>query len=388
MNHPYIRRQLCALERETRARAIADFFAEARARAVRLVDGQLGGESDADLFRFNVSNVLKPTAPAKKDGGYIDVHHCAVRGGLVFFTLVCGHVVRRTKRDALRAGRSPPRRVFCRECHSLGGAAAMLEGGVFPPLLPPAALPSAADLGNVVEVSYLAGPTGLPPSVGLRERLGTLVLPSGELVPLTVSDVLWTARMLDGEVSEGEGRVDERAAVLWTMAQRRYWGTADGTHPTPSALAGQRWTSTLEAFSQPINPRWAAGGEFCGPGGRFVGTSSCSAEALARRARVTAKRWDQLTEASRSVALAFAAGSLPNPIPGAINWAARSVSSSLPRVATPDSFNNAFYYSQGEASRTWGGAGMYVDPVTEQTFVATLLPGAQGLIDRILGGPQ
>jgi hypothetical protein len=84
----------------------------------------------------------------------------------------------------------------------------------------PAAVAEVLEEGNDQEV--LSGPTGLPASVGLRELMGTLVLPSGERVPLTATDLLWTARMLDGEGGESEGNADERGALLWTLAQRRY----------------------------------------------------------------------------------------------------------------------------------------------------------------------
>lgn len=223
-----------------------------------------------------------------------------------------------------------------------------------------------------------AGPTGLPPSIGLRNRLGTLVLPSGERIALTASDILWTGRMLDGEGGEGEGNEAEKAAILWTLAQRRYWGSADGERPAPS-FAGMSWSSFLQGFSQAINPKWRAGGQFC----PAPNADECSPARLARRARISTLGWDDLSQASQTVALAFFSGQLPNALPGAVNFAAGSSGYSRPRVPTP-SFNNTFFYSTGDASRQWAGAGLYVEPVSDTTFVAQLVPGAQGLIDRIL----
>jgi hypothetical protein len=249
---------------------------------------------------------------------------------------------------------------------------------VFPMLLP--ALPSAVELGNVEIVSF-SGPTvnaGLPPEIGLRDTFGTLVMPSGERLRLSAADLIWTGRMLDGEAGEGEGNEAEKAAILWTLAQRRYWGSADGPRPT-SSFEGMGWSTFLQSFSQAINPKWRQGGQFC----PTPDTGDCSPARLARRARLATTAWDDLSRASQTVALAFMSGQLPNTLPGAVNFADAHSAYSRPRVYAPQ-FNNTFFYSSGGASQAWGGSGLYVEPVSNTSFVASLLPGAQGFIDRIL----
>lgn len=139
---------------------------------------------------------------------------------------------------------------------------------------------------------------------------------------LTAADKLWAARMV-----QGEGPVEDAPAVLWTMTQlfapagqRLKYGRADRY---------RSFTDLIRAYSQPINPGWAAGGRFCSPGGRGAGTDACSSSRLQRRAQVSSMRWNQIDADKRAVVTAWFEGKLPNPVPSAIEFAAPNVSRSF-----------------------------------------------------------
>lgn len=138
----------------------------------------------------------------------------------------------------------------------------------------------------------------------------TITGPRRRAYRLTDEDVFWAAKMAAFE--------GDPAEVLWTMTQR----FAQATHPWNS------FTEFIQAFSQPINPKWQRTGVFCQPGGKGYRTRACEENRLARRDRVAAMDWSEL-EALKPTAVAYtltwAKGRLPNPVPGAINFAAPSV---------------------------------------------------------------
>lgn len=127
---------------------------------------------------------------------------------------------------------------------------------------------------------------------------------------LTSDDVLWMARMAAFEGGEP-------ADTFWALTQRFVWfDEKDKKFPTIGDLA--------QAFSQPINPKWARNGKFCAPGGRYHGTDHCSKAKLKRRSQA---RKASLTDLEQrhpeviSAAKQWAQGLLRNPVPRATNFA-------------------------------------------------------------------
>jgi hypothetical protein len=118
------------------------------------------------------------------------------------------------------------------------------------------------------------------------------------------------------------------AAVLWSVATR---------HMTlPSLFRSGSFTTTMRAFSQPINPIWASpaacrnGRGCCGSVTGSCGsvTGSCSPTKLQRRLRIRTKPWLALPLHVRVLVDNFVAGRVRNPIPGYNNFAARGAISS------------------------------------------------------------
>jgi len=143
---------------------------------------------------------------------------------------------------------------------------------------------------------------------------------------LTKTDLLWAARMVEGETLRREGRADDARAVLWSM-------TALFSPQGQRAKYGRRrfsdFSTQIRAYSQPINPRWLATGEFCRPGGRWHGTDGCSEARLRARERLQRTPWNELDPELRRVVIAWATGKTRNPVPKAIEFAAHSVAMSF-----------------------------------------------------------
>lgn len=134
---------------------------------------------------------------------------------------------------------------------------------------------------------------------------------------LTQEDVLWAARMAAFEGGEP-------ADVLWTVTQRLAMFHARKKPLSFAALA--------QDFSQPINPRWAEGGEFCGSGGKYAGTDYCTQLKLRRRERARSISLLEIATEFPEVAKtvdAWAHAALPNPVEGATNFSAPSVAQSF-----------------------------------------------------------
>lgn len=124
--------------------------------------------------------------------------------------------------------------------------------------------------------------------------------------PITSDDVLWTARMLTREGGN-------HAATLWTMTQRAV--------QVDIAKPGSRYpsfTSYVRAYSQPINPKWAEGGQFC----PTPDDNWCSPARLAVRASVSSRPWSEISPEIRALVTQWAEGKLPNPVPGAVHFRA------------------------------------------------------------------
>jgi len=143
---------------------------------------------------------------------------------------------------------------------------------------------------------------------------------------LTKTDLLWAARMVEGETLRREGRADDARAVLWSM-------TALFTPQGQRAKYGRRrfadFSTQIRAYSQPINPRWLATGQFCRPGGRWHGTAACSEARLRARERLQRTPWNELDPELRRVVIAWATGKTRNPVPKAIEFAAHNVAMSF-----------------------------------------------------------
>jgi hypothetical protein len=113
--------------------------------------------------------------------------------------------------------------------------------------------------------------------------------------------------MIEGEGGAG---LEADAATLYTIAQRFLFVFR------PQGLAST-YTDAARLYSQPVNPRWLAGGDKCA--GRTSGY--CDLEHTSRRARIQGTPWAALPAHKTAAVLAWAAGRLPNPVPGAVDFA-------------------------------------------------------------------
>lgn len=116
--------------------------------------------------------------------------------------------------------------------------------------------------------------------------------------PVTDEDALWLGRAMEGEAGSNALEAHACASVLL-----RRW----------AQRGGASFTEHIRAFSQPVNPRWAAGGDLA-----LRNPSSATAAQLERRARVTALGWLQLSASARDAVAAVLGGRLL--LPGAIDW--------------------------------------------------------------------
>lgn len=128
--------------------------------------------------------------------------------------------------------------------------------------------------------------------------VGLITAADGWSYQLTPTDLDWLSR----EIANEGGRDD---GTLWTMAQRLY-----ALRNTFSSM-----TSMVRAFSQPVNPRWLAGGDLC-----QAHPAQCTAAELAKRERAQ----DPNTTYPQQLAYVqrWAAGGVPNPVPRAIDFRA------------------------------------------------------------------
>lgn len=151
-------------------------------------------------------------------------------------------------------------------------------------------------------------------------RPNTIYVDGAPWYTITDEDKLWLARMIRWESSDWE----DRKAQLWTIVQR-------------FVLRGKKYEKTLaelvQNFSQPVNPKWAPGGEYCSPGGKYVADPGCAPARLERRAKMRETGWSrsQLV-AELGLVEEFAQGYISNPVPRAVDWHATRLASGNTRI--------------------------------------------------------
>jgi hypothetical protein len=148
--------------------------------------------------------------------------------------------------------------------------------------------------------------------------LGKLVAKDGWTYQFTPTDLLWMTRM-----AAFEGGNDP-AEVLWTMAQ------AFSLHRRGT------FTSFIQSYSQPINPKWLRSGSCCcGTGGGTCPRTprcaepECSAEVDARRRYIQSVTMGELARTRpRAVerTVAWVTARVPNKVPKAVEFANPRVS--------------------------------------------------------------
>lgn len=141
-------------------------------------------------------------------------------------------------------------------------------------------------------------------------------------------DRLWTARML-----AGEGPASDAPAVLWTMAQ--LFTPAGQKAKYGNETRFRTFTGLIQAYSQPINPIWRRDGSKCRPGGSHHGTDACSESRLARRDAFATLAYNAVAADKRAVLEGWLEGKVPNPLPGAIDFAHVSVIPDSRRARQP-----------------------------------------------------
>lgn len=134
----------------------------------------------------------------------------------------------------------------------------------------------------------------------------TLYGPVGDPTPLTDEDMLWLGRAIVGETG---GRNEEwGAAVAWALAQN--------LKLVRRARPITTFTGVTRAYCQPINPKWL---DINAEGCRRA-PHMCTERHLARRHRYVRMSWDDLPPETQRVVQQFQAGTLPNPVSGAVDW--------------------------------------------------------------------
>ena len=171
----------------------------------------------------------------------------------------------------------------------------------------------------------------------------------------TPEDRLWTARML-----AGEGPAGDSAAVLWTMAQLFSPAGQSAKYSGPHHF--RSWKSLIQAYSQPINPIWRRDGSKCRPGGSHAGTEACAVHRLDARDRYATMPYTGVAPEKRAILERWLEGKVPNPVPGAYEFAHHSVLSAeriarLGLVARSSSGNVFLGSATGLAPVTVGSGG-------------------------------
>jgi hypothetical protein len=144
-------------------------------------------------------------------------------------------------------------------------------------------------------------------------KLGYVKYSNGDSKRITPEAVLWLAKMIDAE-TWGKPTEDDARSMLWALVQR----TAIWKYRKWS------WVRFIQAYSQPINPRWTRSGKGCSRyyKSSFGGTipEKCSVRRVNRRTENIRMRWEDVHPIARRVVLEFIAGKIPNHIPGAVGW--------------------------------------------------------------------
>jgi hypothetical protein len=169
---------------------------------------------------------------------------------------------------------------------------------------------------------------------------------------LTDEDVLWAARMADGEGDR------DAPQVLWAMTQRFAGLVRRGS-----------FKSFIMNYSQPINPKWRRDGICCAQGAvgcparhadgsrrSWFGEEPCDPRRLARRDGMARKAWDDIPVVVRRAVTAWASARLPNPVPRAVDFATRDLV--MRRVARDPSRKivdrAGSWFITSERSNSWG----------------------------------
>lgn len=142
---------------------------------------------------------------------------------------------------------------------------------------------------------------------------------------LTWEDLLWCARMIEGECGAVQAAGNHGASILWCMASR-FAAVSRRRYPTFKALC--------QGYSQPINPIWRRDGEKCRVGGPFHDRRECSEAALTTRERLATKEWHEFSDGIQTMVYNWATAQVENPVPRAVHFAVpRVVSSGIDRYA-------------------------------------------------------
>jgi hypothetical protein len=145
-----------------------------------------------------------------------------------------------------------------------------------------------------------AGPS--PVTIANRVMRG----PTGATYTLTDDDLLWLARAIKGETgTHAEGGV----AVAWALAQNFL---CVGANPPRTATFG----ALIRAYCQPLSPQWAdPNSAKC-----RAHPDRCTPPMIRRRLEHINMPWASIPQSVRDIVAHFAAGSIPNPIPGRMDW--------------------------------------------------------------------
>lgn len=162
--------------------------------------------------------------------------------------------------------------------------------------------------GNVTGTAPPTMTAGVSPRAPGRVYVagGVLHGPVGNPTTLTDEDMLWLGRAIVGET--GGRNAEWAAAVAWALAQNMKLVRRTSPFTT--------FTGIVRAYCQPVNPIWAS----ASAAGCQRSPQACTEAHLLRRQQISSMTWGALPEATRNAVTAFRAGTLANPVPGAVDW--------------------------------------------------------------------
>ena len=139
-------------------------------------------------------------------------------------------------------------------------------------------------------------------------QVSAIYAAAGKELVLSDRDALWLARMVVGEGGR-TASTEKMRALIWAISNRYLL--------LPAQRKRSSLTSILQAFSQPINPRWDGEDEndndFCVPGGKWYGTKFCDPSRLKRRAQMMSMPWSAIPKKIQTAVEQFRSGDLPQP---------------------------------------------------------------------------
>lgn len=134
-------------------------------------------------------------------------------------------------------------------------------------------------------------------------------------VATTSDDALWCARGLVGEAGEDAAESPEGDAVLSTWI-RRFTMLTDARLRRGDSAPWQTLTDLVRAHSQPINPRWAAGGDLA-----ERHPDRATESHLRRRERMASLGWEEIPRGIRELVVRTLAGHARLGAPTSIDFA-------------------------------------------------------------------